>query len=209
MFKISGQRDFVLYPLYTDIAFEHFLLCELKMNEINKLINGDHIFKVVMSERAYDYDIMTKEFFREYSIVTVFSALAIETYAYDLGVALFDENYMQKIEKLPIYEKWRIILEKGLAYKLKDDSKLDKLLSKLISTRRKLVHAKSKDHLFPENSNEANDFWQIFLKENEEMIALAEIDDLLEYLKEIIKDKGRGRELPLPIVFNEIDKSKY
>jgi len=207
MYTVHGQRDNVYYRDYLILYHEYYLKVRQTVFELEQLIEGQELSKIVLGVKADGYYKTTRKGFREYSAMVVFLALALESYNYDLGVELFGEREMKKTEKMPISQKWTKVFVRLSGDENNKYGHVDKIMSKLIATRRMLVHSKSELHYFPENSDEANEALSKIKMEGDSMISIDESAELINEIAKVMKEYANetGEYIPYMLNINDID----
>ena len=205
MRKMIGQRDFELFYDYTLIAYENYHNYTLTTLQLNKIVGNTPINYAGYDERLDEYNQICKNGFKYWIVTLVFSSLSIEAYLYTLGVELFGEDSMKRIEKMPIISKWSKIFSDGFGYRFENNIELHSLIKKMIYTRNMFTHAKSKDHYCPENQIEADENWKKYVEKENSFITPEEICKLLEMLRELITKLkiGKSATIPIPATFTD------
>lgn len=184
------NRVNILHYTYLDIALSAFHDFE-NFVPIKKILNLD---KVGSLEYIENEDSRLQSYIK----VIVFSAMALESYSYEILCRVYSDQLTENhLEKLSVEARF-LLIEKAFINFNGIDSNRDwyQLIRKLIKTRNFFVHAKSK--LFPENDNnlKAHEFIEKYgLLENKKHIRAKDAIHVLyltedEMYKQLSKKDG-------------------
>ncbi len=204
---MNFARIETLYFNYVQIAFDHcntYIDLEKRLHENNLQCNNCSPNNTICIHEFLKHEIKEK-MRNEYFISVIFSALSLEAYIYELGAIYLSDKYVKEnLDKLTVPSKYIIVLELISKNQVDKSHQWYYLLNKLISTRNKLVHSKSRKLDVSLMSENPEKFITELNETNKRLIspldAINAIISVHKYIKLF---------LPNNIVFLLIDENKY